>query len=345
MTNKGGPALVIGASGFLGGHVVRALAARGREVRILARPSSDLSGLDGLAYDKRIGDLADKKTLLDAMKGCGTIFHGAVDTRAWLSDPAPLYRTNVDGLVNSMEAALETGVERFVHTGTIGTIGVHAGRPVTEDDAFNWYDRAPQYLRSRADGEKKFFEYCRERGLPGISLCVANTYGPHDRQPTPHGELLWQAAKGTMPFVLNAGVPWVDVRDAAEALLLAEDKGRTGTRYIVSAGHVTQTELHALAAAVLGKRPPRTMPVRLALAAARASHLVSRIRGLHDQRLCPDSIVLATAFGPLDSARTREDLGWTPRPLEESVQDAVRWFSEHHLSTSRDAEPSPDAPR
>ncbi|GAA2734564.1 NAD-dependent epimerase/dehydratase family protein [Actinocorallia aurantiaca] len=328
--NDGEPVLVIGASGFLGGHVVRALAARGRPVRILARPASDLSGLAGLDYDRRTGDLADPGSLREAMAGCGTVFHSAVDTRAWLSDSAPLHRTNVDGLVNSMDAALEAGVTRFVHTGTIGTIGRNKRRPVTEDDAFDWYERAPRYLRSRADGERKFFEYCRERGLPGVSLCVANTYGPEDRQPTPHGGLLWQAAKGTLPFVLKAGVPWVDVRDAAEALLLAEEKGGTGTRYIVSAGHTTQAELHALAARVLGKRPPRTLPTGAALFAARVNHLLCRVRGLRDQRLCPDSIVLAAAFGPLDSTRARTELGWTPRPLEESVQDAVRWFSEHH---------------
>ncbi|MGI8335853.1 NAD-dependent epimerase/dehydratase family protein [Actinomadura scrupuli] len=330
MADEDRPALVIGASGFLGGHVVRALAARGREIRILARPTSDLSGLDGLRYDKRAGDLADPASLREAVPGCGTVFHCAVDTRAWLTDPAPLYRTNVDGLVNSAEAALEANVSRFVYTSTVGTIGLNARRPVTEDDAFNWYERAPHYLRSRADGEAKLFGYCRDRGLPGVALCVANTYGPDDRQPTPHGELLWQAARGRLPFVLKAGVPWVDVRDAAEALLLAEEKGEIGTRYIVAGGHATQVELHALAARVLGERPPRSLPPWTAQLAAQVNHLLCRARGLRDQRLCPDSITLAKIFGPLDATRAREELGWRPRPLEESVRDAVLWFAGHH---------------
>ncbi|MEO5873596.1 MAG: NAD-dependent epimerase/dehydratase family protein, partial [Streptosporangiaceae bacterium] len=214
------PALVIGASGFLGGHVVRALAARGRDVRVLVRPTSDLGGLQGIRFETRYGDLADRDSLRDAAAGCGTVFHCAVDTRMWLTDPAPLYQTNVAGLVNSAEAALDAGVGRFVFTSSIATIGLDRQRPVTEEDAFNWHDRAPDYVLSRVAAEERLLHYCRVRGLPGIALCVANTYGPDDRLPTPHGELLRLAARGRLPFVLSGGVACVDVRDAAEALVL-----------------------------------------------------------------------------------------------------------------------------
>jgi dihydroflavonol-4-reductase len=329
MQDERRPALVIGASGFLGGHVVRALAARGRAIRVLVRATSDLSGLEEVEYDKRIGDLADRESLREAMEGCGTVFHCAVDARPWLSDPAPLYGTNVDGLVNSMDAALETKVSRFLFTSTVGTIGRVSGRAATEDDEFDWYERAPHYLRSRVDGERKFLGYCRERGLPGVALCVANTYGPCDKLPTPHGEILWQAAKGVLPVVLKTGVPWVDIRDAAEAFLLAEEKGRTGTRYILSAGYVDQIELHAMAARIFGRRPPRALSVRTALAIARVAQVTHRVRGLRDQKLSPTSVTLASVFGPLDSTRAREELGWETRPLEQSVEDAIRWFSEH----------------
>ncbi len=121
------PALVAGANGFVGSQVTRQLVAAGRPTRVLLRKTSNTESIDDLQVERHLGDVSDVDSLKAAMRGCGTVFYSVVDTRAWLSDPAPLYRCNVDGLVNAMDAAIAEGVQRFVFTSSMATIGIAEG--------------------------------------------------------------------------------------------------------------------------------------------------------------------------------------------------------------------------
>ena len=317
-----GPVLVLGASGFLGSHVTRLLVEAGREVRILVRATSDTRATDDLDLDRRIGDLLDRASLDRAMDGCGSVFHCAVDTRAWLRDPTPLFRVNVDGLASSMDAALAAGVRRFVFTSSFVTIGRGSAGPATEDDGFAW-DDAPAYVRSRVEAEERFLACCRERGLPGVACCVANTYGPRDVAPTPHGKLVADVARGRMAWYWEGGGPTVGIVDAARALLLAEERGRVGERYIVAERRVAYEELFRLAADAAGVAPPRKrIPVPLLEGMAAIAETVARVRGC-DTRFTRDSIRCSRIPGELSNAKAREELGWDPRPIEASIREAV----------------------
>ena len=110
----------MGASGFVGSHITRLLVNQGRRVRVLLRATSSTDALSGLDVEMFYGDVLDPDTLRPAMAGCGSVFYSVLDPRFWLTDPAPLFRNNVDGLVNAMEVALDSGVERFVFTSTMG---------------------------------------------------------------------------------------------------------------------------------------------------------------------------------------------------------------------------------
>ena len=154
-------ALVMGASGFLGSHVAKELAAAGRPVRIMVRASSDTRAIDHLEMERVIGDIDDGDAIATAMKGCDTVFYCIVDTRAWLRDTTPLYKTNVDCLRTVMDVALREGIQRFVFTSTFGTIGINPSGISTEEDAFNWWDKAPHYIKCRVQAEKLFLDYCR----------------------------------------------------------------------------------------------------------------------------------------------------------------------------------------
>src|SRR5947208_13225495 len=118
------PALVTGASGFLGWHVARVLRERGYPVRALVRPGSRVGGLD---VQTVTGDLRDAASLERAVAGCGLVFHVAADYRLWAKDPSDLYRSNVDGTRNLLTAARQAGVDRVVYTSTVGCIGVPHG--------------------------------------------------------------------------------------------------------------------------------------------------------------------------------------------------------------------------
>ncbi|TXS96169.1 NAD-dependent epimerase/dehydratase family protein [Parahaliea maris] len=327
------PALVVGANGYMGSQTTRQLVATGRKVRVLVRKNSNTASIDDLPVERCYGDVLDIGSLRAAMQGCGTVFYSVVDTRAWLTDPTPLYRCNVEGLRNAIEAATSCAIDRFVFTSSMATIGRKPGDTASEEDEFNWWERAPHYIRSRVEAENLLLGACREHNLPGIALCVANTYGPEDYQPTPHGGLLWQAAKGR-GVALDCAAPTVDIRDAAAAALLAERFGATGERYIVANRFIGQVELYTMAASQLGRQAPRTIGLKMAYVMATISEWLAKLTGKKDVQLCRDSVFLSEVFGPLDNSKAIDDLGWEPRPIEDTVRDAIAWFGQRPKSAA-----------
>lgn len=318
--------LVMGASGFLGSHVVKQLVAAGRDVRIMVRAGSDTRAIDHLSLERVTGDLGDRESLGAAMAGCETVYYCIVDTRAWLRDPAPLYATNVDGLRTVLDIALGYPLQRFVFTSTYATIGLNPSGVSTETDAFNWWDKAPHYVKCRVQAEDMFLEYCRDRDLPGVVCCVGNTYGGDDVVPTPHGAMVKNVALGKMPYYWKGGGPCVGIRDAARAMLLAETRGRAGERYIVAERWLDYQELFAIAAKAAGVAPPRRkipLPVLYTMAGiADLSAFFTR----RDNRFSIASLRCSTLLPDVDSAKARRELGWQPAPVEREVAEAVAYY-------------------
>ena len=321
------PVLVAGASGFVGSHTARLLVENGRKVRVLLRKSSNREALAGLSVETVYGDVLDPASLRTAMAGCSTVFYSVVDPRFWLTDQTPIFRNNVEGLVNAMDAALEAGVDRFIFTSTMGTLGINPHGPVTEDTPFNWLDRAPPYIRARLEAETRFFDYCRNRHLPGVALCVANTYGPQDYQPTPHNGMLWAVAAGKAKTVVDVGQPTIDIRDVAQAALQAEAHGRLGERYIIANEFVGARAFYGMAVAQTGLPAPKITPYRVVYAMAWLYQRVMKALRRRDYMMSTDGIYLAAVFRELDNSKARRELQWTPRPLAETVRDTVAWFA------------------
>ena len=320
--------LVIGASGFLGSHVARHLTELGERVRVMLRPTSSPRVLRDLDVEYVFGEITDARALAAAMDGCDVVYYCVVDARPWLRDPAPLFATNVTGLRTVLEVAGEAGLARFVFTSSVATLPIADG--VVDEDAgpHNWADLGGGYVRSRVQAEELVLRFVHEHGLPAVAMCVANTYGPGDYLPTPHGGFVAAAARGKLPFyVRGAGAEVVDIRDAAEALVLAGTRGRPGERYIISAGWRRTRDLHDFAASVTGAPPARYgLPPALLQIAGLVGELTARLTG-KDVRVTRTTMRLMHTMTPLDHSKAERELGWEPRPIEDTITDAARFFT------------------
>lgn len=324
-----GTKLVIGASGFLGSHVTKQLIAAGEsDVRVLIRTTSSTRGIDGLPVDVRYGDIVDAEALRSAMAGCDVVYYCVVDARPWLRDPTPMWRTNVDGLRTVLDVAVDADLRRFVFTSSIGTIGRVEGGVADEDTAHNWLDDGGAYIRSRVEAEEMVRRYCAERGFPGVAMCVANTYGPGDFLPTPHGGMLAAAVRGKLPFYINGyDAEVVGIEDAARAMILAAERGAVGERYIVSERFMSTREVHEIGCAAIGVTPPRFgLPIQAMAAAAHLGSAVARLRG-KDTMLTPLNVRLMHIMSPLDHSKAVRELGWRPRPTTEAIEAAAHFFT------------------
>ncbi|MCV7381237.1 NAD-dependent dehydratase [Mycobacterium alsense] len=318
--------LVIGASGFLGSHVTRQLAASGADVRVMLRHTSSTKGIDDLPVERCYGDVFDDAALREAMTGCDVVYYCVVDARMWLRDPSPLFRTNVEGLKHVLDAALRADLTKFVYTSTPGSLAISDTRPVTEDDPHNW-DQGGAYIEARVAGENLLLSYARERGLPAVAMCISTTYGPGDWAPTPHGSLLSLVANGRFPFYLDYSSEVVGIEDAARAMLLAAERGRSGERYIISDRYMSIKELHRIAAAAVGRRPPRIpIPMPVLRAGARANDLMARVLR-RDLPFAYAGIRMAELMSPLDHGKAERELGWKPEPVEDSIRKAAVFFA------------------
>lgn len=332
----GGPpvstALVIGANGFLGSHVLRQLVAAddGSEIRAMVRPGANTVGIGDLDVTRFTGDIFDADVLRAAMSGCDAVYYCVVDTRGWLRDPAPLFRTNVEGTRHVLDIALEpeiaAGLRKFVYTSSYVTVGRRRGRRATEDDMID-LRRVTPYVRSRVQAEELVLRYATERGLPAVAMCVSTTYGSGDWGRTPHGAIIAGAAFGKLPFVMSGiELEAVGVDDAARALILAADKGRVGERYLISEKLIGNAEVVRIAAEAAGVAAPRrSIPLPLSYLLAAMGTVKGRLRGT-DERLSLQSLRLMRAECELDHSKAVRELGWRPRPVEESIAEAAKFW-------------------
>lgn len=324
------PKLVIGANGFLGSHVTRQLVADGADVRVMVRPTANTIGIDDLPVTRFQGDIFDTATLRAAMEGCDVVYYCVVDARAWLRDPAPLFRTNVEGLRGVLDIAKDMtdqgALTRFVFTSSYATVGRRRGRVATENDIVD-RRRVSPYVLSRVQAEDMVLQYATEFGLPAVAMCVSTTYGSGDWGRTPHGAIVAGAAFGKLPFVMNGmSLEVVGVDDAARALILAAEHGRNGERYLVSEKMITNADVARIAAEEAGVAPPsRSLPLPVIYILAGIGSLKARFRRT-DERLTIGSVRLMRAEAEVDSGKAVAELGWHPRPVEESIRAAARFW-------------------
>jgi nucleoside-diphosphate-sugar epimerase len=334
-TVAGQRALVMGASGNVGACVTRHLVSAGADVRVLLRKSSFTKGIDGFDVDRYYGGLFDSADVAAAMADRDVVYYCVVDTRAELRDPAPLFKTNVDGLRSVLDVAVHANLRRFVFLSTIGTIAVGKnGETVDEDTPFDWADQAGGYIESRRQAERLVLSYVAEHGLPAVVANVSNPYGPPDWQPR-QGMFVKLAALGKLPFyVRGVGAEVVGIDDVADALLLAAQRGRIGQRYIVSERFMTQRELVSIAAEAVGARPPRLgVPMAVLNGLARLSDAVGAL--VHrDFPMSRQSARLVELTSPASHDKATRELDWHPTPTADFIRRAAQTYLQRSADIS-----------
>jgi dihydroflavonol-4-reductase len=321
-------ALVTGATGFVGAAVARALLAEGWHVRVLVRGGSDRRNVATLAVEQVVGDLTDAASLERACDGCEAAFHVAADYRLWAPQPQVLYRTNVDGTGNLLEAARRAGVRRVVYTSSVATVGIPAdGRPGAEDTAVSLGDMIGHYKRSKFLAEERARE-AASRGVPVVIVNPSTPIGPGDVKPTPTGQVVLDAARGRTPAYVDTGLNIVHVDDVAAGHLLAFHRGRIGERYILGGEDLTLRQILTFIAQLVGRSPPRIrLPHGAVLPVAYVSELYARLTG-QPTRVTVEGVRMARKRMFFSSDKAVRELGYRWRPASQAFADALRWFRE-----------------
>jgi dihydroflavonol-4-reductase len=321
-------ALVTGATGFVGAAVARALGDAGWQVRVLVRSGSDRGNLQRLAAEVVEGDLTDLGSLERALAGCEGLFHVAADYRLGARDPEPLYRTNVEGTRNILNAARTAGVARIVYTSSVATIGIPAdGSPGDERTPVALDSMIGHYKRSKYLAEEVARDAARA-GLPVIIVNPSTPVGPGDIKPTPTGQLVLDAAAGRMPAYVDTGLNVVHVDDVAAGHLLAFERGTAGERYILGGEDMTLQMILAQIAQLVGRKPPRIrLPYAAVLPIAYLAEGFAKVSG-RSGRVTLEGVRMSRKRMFFSSGKAVSELGYRWRPPLEAFADAVRWFRE-----------------
>jgi dihydroflavonol-4-reductase len=321
------PTLVTGASGFVGWHVARLLTERGHRVRALLRPGSQIPELDiETGIETVIGDLRDPASLERAAAGCGLVFHVAADYRLWSKDPREMYRSNVDGVRNMLQAARSAGVERVVYTSTVGCIGVPDGGIGDESQPCSIGEMAGDYKRSKFQGEQVALDFAKS-GFPVVIVNPTAPMGDHDFKPTPTGQIVADFLRGAMPAFVDTGLNIVHVRDVAAGQLLACEHGKPGERYILGSENLTLRQILEELAAISGRKAPTIeIPYFVAWMAGAVGTGVASITG-KAPRASLEAVRMSKKKMWVSHEKAARELGYAPGPARQALADAVAWFS------------------
>lgn len=319
-----GPVLLTGASGFVGGAVMRALLQAGYEVRALVRSPGPVPPAARVTICS--GDLTDLGSVIAAARGCESVIHCAADYRLSLmpGEASRMIAVNVGGTANVLEAARRAGARRLVHCSTVGTLAFQrSGRVCTElDQAASPARLAGPYKRSKWAAERLVMARAAE-GLEVVVVQPSTPVGPGDKRPTPTGQTIRDFLAGRIPAVVATGLNLVAVDAVARGHVLALERGVPGRSYILGDRNLSLDQLLTRVAEIAGVAPPRwRVPLALAFATALASEAESRLRG-RPPRISLTSVRMAAHPMYIDASRARSELGWDPGDLDQALSAAV----------------------
>ncbi|OQA56393.1 MAG: 3 beta-hydroxysteroid dehydrogenase/Delta 5--_4-isomerase [Candidatus Omnitrophica bacterium ADurb.Bin277] len=323
-------ALVTGGTGFIGSALVRHLLAAGYRVRVLVRQKKDSLLLENLPVEVINGDVTNARAVDKAVEGCSVVFNLAslyAFYPFWMKHPKAIYRINVDGTVNMLEASLRHGVKKFIHTSTIAVLNRPVdGGSVDENAGFDPRG-ASHYARSKYQAEREVLKYY-SRGLPAVILNPAVVFGERDHKPTPSGDVIVKFLNRSYPGYFDTLWSVADADDVAKAHLAAVERGKAGERYILaSGGHYTLREIFGILEKITGIKAPRLrIPYAVLFSFTYLEEAVAYFLFRTKPLIATEGVKFCKASLPCDGSKAIRDLGYAPTPFEETLATAVAWY-------------------
>ena len=319
--------LITGSSGFIGAAVTRAVVAKGDEVRVLVRPSSNRSNLDGLSVETVEGDLQDSQSLKKALSGCQGLYHVAAYYALWAQDPSTFYQVNVEGTKHLFRAAEEVGVDRIVYTSTIGAIGLPDNGGLGSEEFFPSESQlSGDYKRSKFLAEQEVLKMAHH-GLPVVIVNPTAPVGERDVKPTPTGKIIVDFMKGRMFAYIETGMNLIDVEDVAVGHVRAMERGRIGERYILGNKNLMLREICQILSQLTGVPAPRIrLPWKWIVPLAHINTWMANHVTHKTPRIPLEGVRMAKYRMHYDCTKAQNELGLPQTPVETALQKAVEWF-------------------
>ncbi|UZQ54644.1 NAD-dependent epimerase/dehydratase family protein [Trichothermofontia sichuanensis B231] len=319
-------ALVTGANGFTGSHLVKALVREGATVVGWVRPTSNLARLRDVPVSLAYGDITDRAALETAMAEVDAVFHTAACVELGLVDAALMTQTNVEG-TRAVLAALEAVARRrptppkLLYCSTIGIYGDTQGRVVNEDFQRQQVGFSSAYDRTKYEAQQ-LVDQAAQAGLPVVSVLPSGIFGADD----PHfGPVLRLFLSGRLKFWPGGdrltGIVHVD--DLVRGMLLAGERGQPGAHYILSSGDCSLREMFAILSDATGIAPPRDIPEPVVRLAGNLLEVIGRLFNWNPPLSRERVHYLYDRCVRVDSSKARRELGWQPRSVEATLRDII----------------------
>lgn len=323
-------AFVTGGTGFTGGYLCKNLKNRGYQVRAIARPQSDKSGLEKIGVEIVEGDFTDRGSLRGKMAGVDVVYHIAATYRQEGIPKKEFWRVNVEGTRNLLDEALHSNVDRFVHCSTVGVQGEIKNPPATEDVP---YGPGDWYQQSKVDGELLALDYFKNKGLKGTVVRPVGIYGPGD---TRFLKIFRYVKNGKFKMIGSGKVLYhlTFVEDLVEGIALAGEKDAAiGQIYTIGGNeYVTLNEYVRLLADIFGTEISKIkIPVWPVWTAGLLFEIICRPLRIEPPifRRRVDFFIKDRAF---DISKAKRDLGYQPKvSLRDGLKITADWYKEQGL--------------
>ncbi len=318
--------IVTGGAGFIGSHLVDQLTAEGRLVRVIERPGANVDHLPD-SVEVVFADIRERAGLDRPMRGARWVYHLAANPNLWARDRSEFDRVNRQGTIHVLDAAIAAGVERVLHTSTESILTrKRMMGPIDENVRIELKDTVGPYCRSKLMAERYAFDLAGA-GHPVVVANPTMPIGPGDRGLSPPSRLLLDFCLGKIPAAIDCTLNLIDVRDVATGLHRVMERGEPGRRYVLGHANLTLMSLLEEIGRVVDRPAPRwRVPYSVGLMIALTSELwADRISG-RMPKATVTGLRLTRRLMHFDTTRTRLDLGLEPRPISESLRDAVAWL-------------------